>query len=91
MFQMAEYGTYNGTDLPIYRVFDAKEYNDPTIRRPFYIGEVWGVGVKGVSGKWVPTGVRWQLTGSDDECELLPAGAYAKAARMMIEAYSAKH
>jgi hypothetical protein len=85
MYQLVQTGTYPGTDLPVYRVYDAEEYGDPTVRNPRPIGEVWAVGVPGVTGRHVPTGVRYQLANSSEESPLLPAGAYADAARAMIE------
>jgi hypothetical protein len=88
-YQLVQDGNYPGTDLPLYKVFDADEYNDPTVKYPHPIGDVWGVGVRGVAGKFVPTGVRWEINGSLtlDDSNLLPAGAYADAARAMIRAY----
>lgn len=76
-------GEYPGTGLPVYKVYPA---GDPKARA---IGEVWGVGVKGVTGLFVPTGVRFQLSGSYDESPVLPAGAYARAARAMIALHEA--
>jgi hypothetical protein len=89
MYQMVRDGNYPGTDLPVFKVYDAEEYNDPTVQFPRSIGEVWGVGVKGVTGSFVPTGVRYQLNGSFAESPVLAAGAYAKAANAMIAEYVA--
>lgn len=88
-YQMVRDGDYEGTDLPVFKVFDADEYNDVTVKHPRPVGEVWGVGVKGVTGKFVPTGTRWEIAGrmTLDDSNLLPAGAYADAARAMIAAY----
>jgi len=85
-FQLAREGDYPGTGLPVYKVYDAEEYNDTSVRRPRVFGEVWGVGVRGVTGKFIPTGVRYQLAGSWDASPVFPVGAYAAAARAMIEA-----
>lgn len=85
MYQMIADGNYPGTDLPVFKVFDADEYADVT-RTPRPVGEVWAVGVKGVSGKFVPTGTRYALTGSWAESPVLPIGAYADAAREMVKA-----
>jgi hypothetical protein len=86
-YQMINDGNYPGTDLPVFKVFDADEYNDTEVRHPRPIGEVWSIGARGVTGRFVPTGVRWQLSGSFSESPVLPAGAYADAARVMIAAY----
>lgn len=86
-YELVRDGNYPGTDLPAYKVFDADEYSSPAVRHPRPVGEVWGTGVRGVSGPFVPTGVRWQLSGSWDESPVYPAGAYADAARAMIAAY----
>lgn len=86
-YELVHDGNYPGTDLPVFKVFDADEYNNPTVRHPRPIGEVWGTGVAGVTGLSVPTGVRWQLSGSFAESPLHPAGDYAGAARAMIAAY----
>jgi len=88
-YQLVHDGNYPGTDLPVYKVFDADEYNDTSVKYPRPVGEVWGVGVKGVTGKFIPTGVRWEIAGhmTLDDSNLLPAGAYADAARAMIAAY----
>lgn len=85
-YQMVLDGEYPETGLPVYKVYDADEYNDPSVIRPRAIGEVWGVGVKGAAAGFVPTGVRFQLSGTGDlsASPLFPAGAYAKAARAMI-------
>ena len=56
-YQLLRIGDYPGTDLPLFGVFPAE---DP---KSHHIGEVWAVGVKGVAGKWIPTGVRYQLNG----------------------------
>jgi hypothetical protein len=87
-YQMQRAEDYPGTGLPVYQVFDAEEYAD-TSRRPRPIGEVWGVGSAGVTGRYIPTGVRWQLSGSLAESPTYPAGAYAEAARAMIAAFDA--
>jgi len=89
-YQLARQGNYPGTDLPVFKVFDAEEYNDITIANPRSIGEVWAIGVQGVSGRWLPTGTRWQLNGSYEESPVLPIGAYAEAARQMIAKYEGK-
>lgn len=89
-YQLVLAGNYPNTNLPVYRVFDAGEYNDPAVRYPRAIGTVWAVGVPGVSDTWVHTGVRWQLTGACDVSPLLPVGAYSEAARAMVAAYEGK-
>ena len=88
-YQMVLDGEYPGTSLPVYKVYDADEYNDPSVSRPRPIGEVWGVGAKGVTEGFVPTGVRFQLSGTGElsASPLFPAGAYASAARAMIALY----
>jgi hypothetical protein len=94
-YQMMSSGTYPGTDLPAFQVFDAEEYND-TSKRPQPIGEVWGVGVKGVTGRFILTGFRWGLAGEDmlaqarraDATE--PLASSGDAARAMIAAYEAE-
>lgn len=86
-YQLIRDGDYPGTDLPVFKVFDADEYNDPAVKQPRPIGEVWGTGVRGVSGHFIPTAVRWQLSGSFAESPEHPAGAYADAARAMIVVY----
>jgi hypothetical protein len=88
-YQMVHDGNYPGTDLPVFKVFDADEYNDTSVKYPRLVGDVWGVGVKGVTGKFIPTGVRWEIAGrmTLDDSNLLPAGAYGDAARAMIAAY----
>jgi hypothetical protein len=87
-YQLVHDGNYPGTTLPVFKVYDALDYNDITIKYPRPVGEVWGVGVKGVTGQWVPTGVRYQLSGSMaesmDESAVLPAGHYGDAARAMV-------
>ncbi len=88
-YQLVRDGEYPGTGLPVFKVYDADEYNDASIARPRHIGEVWGVGVKGVTGQFIPTGVRWQLVGSFAESPEYPAAAYGNAARAMIKAYEA--
>lgn len=88
-YQLVRDGNYPGTDLPLFKVYDADEYQDPTVRYPRPIGEVWGTGVAGVSGRFVPTGTQWQLSGSWEVSPALPVGAYADAARAMIAAYEA--
>ena len=88
-YQMVRCGEYPGTNLPLFRVFDAEEYNDASVKNPQAIGEVWSTGVRGVLDTFVPTGVRWQLYGSWDESPLYPAGAHGEAARAMIAAYEA--
>ena len=88
-YQMINDGNYPGTSLPVFKVYDADEYNDASVKHPRPIGEVWGVGVKGVTGRFVPTDVRWEIAGrmTLNDSNLLPAGAYADAARAMIAAY----
>lgn len=86
-YQLVRDGDYPGSGLPVFKVFDAEEYNDTSVQHPRPIGEVWGTGVKGVTGRFIPTGVRWQLVGSFEESPVLPAGAYADAARAMIAKY----
>jgi hypothetical protein len=86
-FQMVLDGTYPGTDLPVYKVYFADEYQDVTVRFPRSIGEVWAVGFKGVTGKYIADGVRYQLNGSYNESPLFPIGAFAAAARAMIEEF----
>jgi hypothetical protein len=89
-YQLARTGDYPGTGLPLFEVFDADEYNDPTVRRPRAVGEVWGVGVRGVTGKFVLTGFRYGLAGEGalaqaeraDGTEPFPS--CADAARAMI-------
>lgn len=77
-------GSYPGTDLPTFDVFDADEYENASIRRPLKLGEVWAVGVPGVvPGRYIPTGVRWSRVGSWDSSPVLPVGAYAEAARQL--------
>jgi hypothetical protein len=76
--------TYPGTGLPVFRVYDAEEYQDTTVRHPRPVGEIWGIGVRGVTGRFVPTGVRWQITGSSESALIPVAGAYARAAQAMI-------
>lgn len=80
-------GNHPGTGLPLFKVYDADEYQDVTVRYPRPVGEVWGVGVRGVTGRCVPTGVRWQLSGSWEESPLYPVAAYGTAARAMIAAH----
>jgi len=77
------------TGLPVFKVYDADEYEDASVRRPRPIGEVWGVGVRGVTGDFILTGCRWEIAGQMtlDDSNLLPAGAYADTARAMIKAY----
>jgi len=88
-YQMVRDGNYPGTDLPVFKVYDADEYQDTSVKYPRPIGEVWSVGVKGVVVGNVPTGVRWALAGSSEVSELYPAGAYSDASRDMIKAYEA--
>lgn len=88
-YQMIQDGEYPGTGLPVYKVYNADEYQDTSIASPRPIGEVWGVGVRGVTGQFIPTGVRFQLSGSWEESPVLPAGAYGDAARAMIRKYEA--
>src|ERR1700685_1194986 len=59
-FQRVRDGEYPGTTLPVFKVYDADEYNDVSVRNPRPVGEVWGVGVKGVTGEWISTGVGFQ-------------------------------
>jgi hypothetical protein len=73
-----------GTGLPVYEVYDADEFGDAIVRHPRAVGEVWGVGVKGVTGTFVPTGVRYQLAASWAESPVFAAGAYGTAAREMV-------
>jgi len=80
-YELVRDGDYPGTDLPVYKVYPA---GDPKARA---IGEVWETGVRGVSGRFIPTGTRFQLSGSWEEAPVLPAGAYADAARAMIALY----
>jgi hypothetical protein len=87
-YLMTRAGDYPGTDLPTYQVWDAEEYND-TSRTPRPIGEVWAVGSRGVTGRYIPTGVRWQLSRSMAESPTYAAGAYAEACRAMIAAFEA--
>lgn len=84
-YELVRDGDYPGTDLPVFKVFPADDPKAPAI------GEVWGVGTKGVTGRFVPTGVRWQLSRAamTDTSPLYPAGAYAAAARDMIKKYEA--
>lgn len=82
MFKLIANGTYPGTNLPTFRVFDAEEYDDVTVARPRVIGEVWAVSQHGHPS--VPTGVRYQLSGSWEVSPVLPIGAYALAAEAMI-------
>lgn len=84
MYELVRHGDYPGTDLPNYGVYPA---NDP--KAPF-IGEVWAIGVKGVTGQWIPTGVRYQLNGDYTESPVFAAGNYAGAAREMISKYEGK-
>lgn len=89
-YQMVRDADYPGTGLPVYKVYDAEDYDNPMVQHPRPIGEVWGTGVAGVvPGKFIPTGVRWDLAGhmTLDDSNLLPAGAYADAARAMVAAY----
>jgi hypothetical protein len=86
-YEVIRDGNYPGTDLPVFKVFDADEYNDASVKHPRPIGEVWSTGEPGVTGQSVPTGVRWQLSGSFDVSPLYPVGAYGEAARAMIAAY----
>ena len=88
-YRLIETGTYPTTDLPVYHVFDADEYADVTCT-PRPIGEVWAVGVRGVTGRYIPTGARWALAGSWEVSPLYAAGRYAEAARAMIAAYEAR-
>jgi hypothetical protein len=90
-FQLVRDGDYPGTGLPVFKVYDAEEYNDPGVRYPRPVGEVWGVGVRGVTGKFVPTGVRYQLAGSEAESPVFPVGAYGTAARAMLMADEADY
>jgi hypothetical protein len=83
-FQLVRDGDHPGTGLPLYKVYDAAEYGNPAVSRPRPLGEVWAVGVPGVTGRPVPAGVRFQRSGSWQESPLLPAGAYGDAARAMI-------
>jgi hypothetical protein len=89
-YQLVQDGTYPGTDLPVFKVYDADEYQDPAVRDPRAIGEVWGTGVRGVTGQFVPAGVRWQISGTWEASPLYPAGAYADAARAMVAAYEGR-
>jgi hypothetical protein len=82
---------YPGTGLPVYKVYDAEEYNDVS-RTPRPIGEVWLTGIKGVTGDYMPTGVRWQLAGTgmlsaSEEMPYTSIDAVSKAAREMIGQY----
>lgn len=80
-YQLLRIGDYPETDLPLFGVFPA---DDP---QSHYIGEVWSVGVKGVTAKWIPTGVRYQLNGDYTESPLFGVGCHAEAARAMIAKY----
>jgi hypothetical protein len=84
-YQLVRDGDYEDTGLPVYKVYDAAEYQDTSVRHPRSVGEVWGVGVKGVTEGFIPTGVRYQASGSYAESPVFPLGAYATAARAMIE------
>lgn len=92
-YQMIHEDDYPGSGFPIYRVYDAEEYQDASVRSPRPIGEVWGVGIRGVSGIWLQTGVRWQLAGTGMLDSVLiegaGAGVYGNAARVMIAEYEA--
>jgi hypothetical protein len=93
-YQLIEWDTYPTTGLPIYRVYDADEYQDPAIAHPRPIGEAWGVGVRGVTGRYLQTGVRWQLAGAGlVEGTLIDEWAgpstWSKAAHAIIAAYEA--
>lgn len=89
-YQIIHEDYYPGTGLPVYRVYDADEYQDTTVKRLRPVGEVWGVGVKGVTGKFILTGFRYGLSGEGplvqaeraDATEPFPS--YGDAARAMI-------
>ena len=89
-YQLVRAGSYPGTDLPVFKVYDADEYEDATIKHPRPIGEVWGVGVPGVAVQSLATGVRWQLAGSWDESPVYPVAAYGEAARAMIAKFEGR-
>lgn len=90
-FQLVREGVYPGTDLPFYRVYDADEYQDVTVKHPRAIGEVWGVGIVGVTGRFIPTGVRYSLTGSEVSSSVFGPGQYAVAARVMIARHELRY
>jgi hypothetical protein len=92
-YQMIAAGEYPGTGLPRFQVFDADEYQDVTVKHPQPVGEVWGVGVRGVTGRFVLTGFRWGLTGEGPLAQAERADATepfpscAEAARAMVAAH----
>ncbi len=75
------------TGLPGYHVFDAEEYNDPTIRNLRPVGEVWITGTPAATG-YMPTGWRWQLsgTGMTGASEEMPLTSYPAAVRDGVKA-----
>jgi hypothetical protein len=92
-YQVIREEDYPTTGLPVFRVYDADEYQDVTVAHPRPVGEVWGVGVRGVTGKFVLTGFRYGLAGEGplaqaeraDATEPFPS--YAEAARAVIAAH----
>jgi len=94
-YQMIREEDYPTTGLPVYRVYDADEYQDVTVERPRPIGEVWGTGVKGVTGRFILTGFRYGLAGEGPLAQAERADAtepfrsYADAARAMIAEFEA--
>lgn len=92
-YQMIREGDHSATGLPVFRVYDAQEYQDVTVERPRPVGEVWGTGVAGVTGRHALTGFRWGLSGEPaltqagraDTTEPYPS--WQDAARAMIAAY----
>jgi hypothetical protein len=73
----------DATGLPEYWYFDAEEYNDTSIRNLRPVGKMWITGVSGVTGKYMPTGWRWQLegTGMLGASEEMPLSSYPEAIR----------
>jgi hypothetical protein len=95
-YQMIREEDYPTTGLPVYRVYDADEYQDVTVKRPLPVGEVWGVGVKGVTGRFVLTGFRYGLAGEGPVAQAGradatgPFSSCADAARAMIAEFEAR-
>lgn len=86
---MVRADNYPGTQLPTFDVFDAEEYNDPTLRNVRPIGSVWAVGNRVIEG------YRFGLAGEDALSQALradetsPLATPAKAAYALLTAYNA--
>lgn len=95
-FQMIAAGSYPGTGLPVFKVYDAEEYQDVSIKDPRPVGEVWGVGVKGVTERFILTGFRYGFSGEGPIAQAWRADATepfrssGDAARAMIAEYEAQ-